>query len=122
MPSLPAPETDWYVATTTRLMVARSCSGLRATTSWALGSDLGRPFLRDLAPGGHEAQVDIGEIVGVEGLRLQDLVAVGDFRPLAAAGGQCHDFIGREGPLGEDAEHLAAHIAGRTDDGDLETH
>jgi len=32
----PAPETDWYVATTTRLMVAWSCSGFSATTIWAV--------------------------------------------------------------------------------------
>src|SRR5579871_3254135 len=36
MASLPAPETDWYVATTTRVIFARSWSGLRATTSWAV--------------------------------------------------------------------------------------
>src|SRR5580692_11960762 len=34
--SLPAPDTDWYVATTTRLIFALSCSGFRATTSWAV--------------------------------------------------------------------------------------
>src|SRR5579871_1786372 len=36
MASLPAPETDWYVATTTRVIFAWSWSGLRATTSWAV--------------------------------------------------------------------------------------
>ena len=34
--SLPAPDTDWYVATTTRLIVALSCNGFSATTSWAV--------------------------------------------------------------------------------------
>src|SRR3954467_13149681 len=34
MASRPAPETDWYVETTTRLIFARSCSGFRATTIW----------------------------------------------------------------------------------------
>src|SRR6516165_7071322 len=32
--SLPAPDTDWYVATTTRLTRAKSCSGFSATTIW----------------------------------------------------------------------------------------
>ncbi len=32
--SLPAPETDWYVATTTRLTRNRSCRGFSATTIW----------------------------------------------------------------------------------------
>ena len=36
MPSLPAPETDWYVATTTRLIFALSCKGFKATTICAV--------------------------------------------------------------------------------------
>src|SRR3954452_15080004 len=36
MASFPAPDTDWYVATTTRLMTALSCSGFSATTSCAV--------------------------------------------------------------------------------------
>ena len=46
----------------------------------ALRGDAGRPFLGDLAAGGHEAEVHVGEIVGVEGLGLQGLVAEGDSR------------------------------------------
>ena len=36
MPALPAPETDWYVETITRLIVAASCKGFSATTSCAV--------------------------------------------------------------------------------------
>ena len=88
----------------------------------SLRGDLRRPFLRDLAAGRHEAQVDVGKVVGVEGLGLQRLVAEGNLRALAAAGGQCHHLVGRKGPLCEDVEHLAAHIACRADHGDLVTH
>src|ERR1700750_498025 len=36
MASLTAPDTDWKVETTTRLMLALSCSGFSATTSCAV--------------------------------------------------------------------------------------
>jgi hypothetical protein len=41
---------------------------------------------------------------------------------LAPAGGKRHHLFGREPPLGQDVEHLAAHIAGGADDGDLVIH
>src|SRR5580765_7229811 len=34
MTARPAPDTDWYVATTTRLMPPISCNGFSATTIW----------------------------------------------------------------------------------------
>ena len=34
--TFPAPETDWYVETITRLIVAASCKGFSATTSCAV--------------------------------------------------------------------------------------
>ena len=36
--------------------------------------------------------------------------------------GKRNHFVGRERPLGEDVEHLPAHIAGRPDHRDIETH
>jgi len=49
-----------------------------------LRTDLWRPFLGNIATGGHEADVGIREIVLIERLNLQRLVAIGYFRALAA--------------------------------------
>ena len=58
----------------------------------------------------------------VERLALERLVAVGDLDAHAVARGERNHLVGGEMPLGEDIEHLAAHIAGGADDRDLETH
>jgi hypothetical protein len=58
----------------------------------------------------------------LERVDLEGPVAEGDFDPLTAARGDRSHFIGREGALGQDAKHLAAHIAGGAHDRDLVTH
>jgi hypothetical protein len=55
-------------------------------------------------------------------LALQDLVAERDLDAHALARSQRHHLVGGEAPLGQDIEHLAAHIAGGAHDRDLETH
>ena len=85
----------------------------------ALRGDAGDHSLETLAAGGHQAEVHVGKIVGVEGLGLQRLVPEGDLDALAAAGGEGHHRRRPGRPLGEDVQHLAAHIARRTDDGHL---
>ena len=72
-------------------MTTQSCRG-----------DLRRPFLRDRAAGRHQADVGVGEIVGVERLHLEDAVAEGDLGPLAAARGERHHLVGGEAALVED--------------------
>ena len=58
----------------------------------------------------------------LERFHLQRLVAKGHFGAQAPARGERHHLVGGEFPLGEDVEHLATHIAGGADDGDLVTH
>ena len=41
---------------------------------------------------------------------------------MAAARGERDHLVGGKVPLGQDVEHLAAHIAGGADDGDFVTH
>jgi hypothetical protein len=86
------------------------------------GGDLRRPFLGHGASGRHQADVDAGKIKMFERFDLQRLIAIGDFGPQAPARGERDHFIGREQPLGQDIEHLPAHIAGRADDGHFVTH
>ncbi len=86
------------------------------------GGDPGRPFLRHGRARRHQADIDVGEIVMVEGFALERLVAEGDIHALALARRERHDLIGGEHPLGQDPQHLAAHIAGGADHCDLVTH
>ncbi len=58
----------------------------------------------------------------LERFDLQRAVAIGDFDAHAAARGERDHFVGRERPLGQNVEHFAPDIAGRTDDGDVVTH
>ena len=58
----------------------------------------------------------------LERFDLQRPVAIGNFHALAFARGERHHLVGGKFPLLEDIEHLAAHIAGRADDGDAVTH
>ena len=58
----------------------------------------------------------------LERFDLQRLVAIGDLDALRAARGERDHLVGGKPPLGEDFEHLAAHIAGGADDRDLVTH
>ncbi len=88
----------------------------------ALRADLRRPFLRHRSAGRHQADVGVGEIIGVEVAALERLVAEGDFRADGAAGGERNDLAHRKAAFGENVEKLAAHVAGGSCDGDLETH
>ena len=58
----------------------------------------------------------------IERLALERLVAERDLDAHALARGERHHLVGGKAPLGQDIEHLAAHIAGGADDRDLETH
>ena len=58
----------------------------------------------------------------LERLHLQRLVAEGNLGADRARGRQRDHFPDREGALGQNVQHLAAHIAGGADDRDLETH
>ena len=53
---------------------------------------------------------------------LSRLVAERDLRVDRAGRGDGNHLVGREAALGQDVEHLAAHVARGTDDGNLETH
>ena len=88
----------------------------------ALGGDLRRPFLRYRAAGRHQADVAVGEVVILERLDLERLVAIGNFLADRAARGERHDGIGRKPAVGEDFEHLAPDIAGRACDCDCKAH
>ncbi len=89
----------------------------------ALRADLRRPLLGDRTAGRHEADVGVGEVVVLQRLHLQHLVAEGDLRgrPTGARPAATTSEISKPA-LGEDGEHFAAHIARGTDDGDLVTH
>jgi hypothetical protein len=84
--------------------------------------DLGRPLLGHGRARRHQANVGAGKIVVLERFDLQRPVAIGDFKALAPPRGHRHHLIGRERPLGQDAEHLTPHIAGRADHRDAKTH
>ena len=58
----------------------------------------------------------------LERFDLERPVTVGNFDAERAAGGERDHFVGRERPLGENAEHLTPHTAGRADHGDRVTH
>jgi hypothetical protein len=58
----------------------------------------------------------------VERLALERIVAVGHLDAHALARGERDHLVGGKPPLGEDIEHLAAHIAGGAHDRDLKTH
>src|SRR5262249_21664593 len=70
----------------------------------------------------HQANVGGRKIEMLERFDLQGPVAERDFHALASAGGKRDHFVGGKLALGQDIEHLAAHIAGRADDGDALTH
>jgi hypothetical protein len=55
----------------------------------------------------------------LERLHLQRLVAEGDLDADAAARGERDDLVGGETALGEDVEHFAPDIAGRSDHRDF---
>jgi hypothetical protein len=88
----------------------------------ALRRDPRRPFLRDRAAGRHQANIRAGEVVGLEHLAFQGLVAERDLRADRARGGERDDLGDRKLPLGEDVQHLAPDIARCAHDGDLEPH
>jgi len=58
----------------------------------------------------------------VERFDLERAVAERHFGAQAAPRRERDHFIGGERPLGQNVEHLAAHIAGRPDHGDIVTH
>jgi hypothetical protein len=58
----------------------------------------------------------------LERLALEDLVAERNLDAHALARCERDHLVGGKAPLGEDVQHLAAHIAGGAHDGDLETH
>jgi hypothetical protein len=58
----------------------------------------------------------------LERFDLERPVTVRNFDAERAAGGERDHFVGRERPLGENAEHFTSHIAGRADHGDRVTH
>src|SRR5690606_6303259 len=97
-------------------------SGRISDDDAALLADLRRPLLGDRAAGGHYADVGVGEIVVLQRLHLQRLVAIGDLRADRAARGERHHLVGRKAALFEDIEHLAPDIAGGACDCNLETH
>ncbi len=84
--------------------------------------DLRRPFLGHRRARRHQADIDAGEIIMLERFDLQRPVAIRHFDAHAAARGEHNDLIGRKRPLRQNVEHLTAHIAGRPDDCDGETH
>ena len=88
----------------------------------ALGRDPRRVLLGHRRARRHQADVDVGEIVVVERFAFERPVAEGHVHAHALARGERNDFVGRERPFGQNPQHLAAHIAGGADDGDLETH
>ena len=84
--------------------------------------DLRRPLLRNAAARRHEANVDVGEVVMVERLHLQRLVAERSVDACALARGERDDIVSGKFPLGQNGKHLTPDIAGGTDHGDLVTH
>ena len=58
----------------------------------------------------------------LERLALERAVAIGDLRAQAAARRERDHLVGRKRPLGQDLQHLAAHVAGGADHCDLVTH
>ena len=87
-----------------------------------LGADLGSPFLGDGAAGGHQADVGVGEVVVLQRLYLQRLVAEGDLGALRTTRRQRYDFVGRKATFRQNVEHLPANIARGARDCDLVTH
>jgi hypothetical protein len=80
------------------------------------------PFLGDRAAGRHDGEIDALEVEIVEVLRLQNLVAIGNFPANRPGRGQCDDLIGGELAFGQNIENFPAHIARGTDDSDAITH
>ncbi len=68
--------------------------------------DLRRVFLRDGAAGRHQADVGVGEIIGVEVRHLQRLVAVGDLGCRPSARRRAPPLRRRKAALGKNVQHL----------------
>ena len=85
----------------------------------ALRANARRPFLRNGAARGHQADIDGAEIEMLERLALERLVAERDLDADRAGRGQRYDFRYGEAALGEDGEHFTADIAGGADHRDL---
>ena len=81
---------------------------------------LGDHSFDDRAAGRHQADVGAREVVMVERLALQRLVAERDVAADGMGRGERDDLGDGKAALGEDAEHLATDIAGGADHRDLE--
>ena len=81
-------------------------------TTQPLRADPRRPFLGHRPAGRHEADVGVGKVVVLERLALQRPVAERHFFADRAGRSERDHFGDRKAALGEDAEHLAADIAG----------
>ena len=88
----------------------------------ALGGDLGRPFLGDGAAGAHQDNVGALEVVMLQRLGLEVVIAKGDIAAHRAGGGQRHHLGNGKLALRQDLQHLAPDIAGGADDGNFIGH